>query len=92
MVVMLLVSACGVKGPPVSPVRPDEIQPERVVVDCSVYDPNCPEEDPKYIAGLDPKDPKDAALIKKLEAARKKRLAAEKAKKKAKAPSKPAGN
>ncbi len=73
-IIALLVvgSACGVKGSPVSPIRPDEVATEKVVVECSVYDPSCAEEDPEYVTGLDPKNPKDAAIIKKLEAARKK--------------------
>lgn len=89
---LLAFSACGVKGPPVSPVRTSKVLEEeesKAIVFCSVYDEDCDQEDKNYVAGLDPEDPKDAVLIKKLDASRKKKFLAEQAKKKKRKTTKP---
>lgn len=68
-------TSCGVKGPPVAP----EYIPEKSTKapECTPYDPECAETDKKYVAGLDPENPKDAALIEKLKAEYRKRRAQE---------------
>jgi hypothetical protein len=50
LIVGLVVSACGVKQAPVSPDRP----PLLVNLDCSIYDPDCSVQDPKYDPACDP--------------------------------------
>lgn len=56
--------ACGVKGPPIAPVRNPIPQ---VMLDCSPYDLHCDRTDPNYQPGLDPKNPADAKKIQALE-------------------------
>lgn len=67
---LALFSACGVKSPPIAPIR--NVSPP-LFLDCSPYDANCDATDPNYVPGLDPKKPADAKRIRELEeAARKK--------------------
>ena len=77
LLLFFLLSACGVKGPPVAVLR-DRSIPQQL--DCSPYDAKCDAVDPDYVPGLDPANPKDAAKIRELEAkaAAKKSAAAKK--------------
>lgn len=54
----LLVSACGVKQGPSSPVRPN---PD-ANLDCSIYEAGCPVKDPKYDPACDPAKPNRPAI------------------------------
>jgi predicted small lipoprotein YifL len=65
VVIAFSLCACGVKGPPSAVVRDRSIPAQ---LDCSPYDENCDAVDSEYVSGLDPKNPKDAARIKELEA------------------------
>lgn len=69
----LALTACGVKGPPVAPIREYAIEQN---LDCSPYDPKCDRIDDDYVPGLDPSKPADAKRIKALEEAAKKQKAA----------------
>lgn len=65
--IALALASCGVKGPPIAPQSRPETR--ALILDCSPYSEKCDERDPKYVSGLDPKNPKDAKRIRELEEA-----------------------